>query len=95
MAQKRTMMGWFEYLEGLVDQKAEMSREDFETLMIYHTRQNTGVTRAHAESIRDATEHTETIMGRFEAATVERSRQLAEVEERAAIEAPHSHKDGA
>lgn len=59
-AQKRTMRGWFEYLD---DAKRELDLSEFMAMMLMHIREYTKITMEEAHETRQAAEHTEGMLG--------------------------------
>lgn len=60
MMQKRTMRGWFEYLD---DVKRELDLSEFMALMLMNTREYTRLAMESGEQARQAAEHTEGMLG--------------------------------
>lgn len=58
--QKRTMLGWFEYLD---DAKRELTLMEFMAQMLFHIRQHAGKMSTLAHDQRDGAEHIEAMIG--------------------------------
>lgn len=62
MTDKRTMLGWFEYLD---DTKREMTLSEFMAMMLFHIRQHDAKTSTLAQHQRDTLEHADATLGTF------------------------------
>lgn len=60
---RRTMLGWFEYLD---DAKRELTLSEFMAQMLFHLRQHAGKMSAESERVRNSSEHTEAMLGSFD-----------------------------
>jgi uncharacterized protein (UPF0305 family) len=60
MAERRTMLAWFEYLD---DRKRELTLEEFMALMLFNIREYGRVTMESSHQTKQATEHLEGMVG--------------------------------
>lgn len=60
MVAKRTLRGWFEYLN---DDKREMTEMEFITVMVFNTREYSYLTLKLLQEMKAAAEHTEGMLG--------------------------------
>jgi hypothetical protein len=58
--QRRTLRGWFEYLD---DSKRELTESEFMALMLFNTREYARVTMELTKGTKEAAEHTEGMVG--------------------------------